>query len=332
MTSLAPEGGTAPERQVAVGTSPRPAIVVAGGINLDMVVRTPRLPQPGETIHGRDLVQVPGGKGANQAAAVARLGGEARLLAMVGDDDAGRILLRSVTDDSIDARWVQVVVGVDSGVALIAVADDGSNTIIVAPGANARADAATVIAAAGAFAGAQVVMGQLEWPFGAVQALLEQAPKGTQRILNAAPAERRAVDLLPQVDWLIVNEVEASLLAAMDIQDETSALRAAHQLCHRGVDHALITLGSRGAVLLGPNGARLQPAPPVKVVDTTAAGDAFAGAIAVALGEGLADADAVQLAVAAGSLACTVLGARPSLPTRAAVDLFLARVPEGRRA
>ncbi len=305
---------------------------MAGGINLDMVVRTPRLPRPGETIHGRDLVRVPGGKGANQAAAVARLGGEARLLALVGDDDAGRLLLRSVTDDRVDGRWVQVVAGVPSGVALIAVADDGSNTIIVAPGANARADASTVSAAAGAFAGARVVMGQLEWPFAAIQALLMRAPDGSQKILNAAPAERRALDLLSLVDWLIVNETEAGLLAEVDVRDEASALQAAARLCHRGVGHAVVTLGRRGAVLLGPDGPWLQPAPAVAVVDTTAAGDAFAGALAVALADGLADEVAARFAVAAGSLACTVLGARPSLPTRASVDGFLARIPEGRRA
>lgn len=305
---------------------------MAGGINLDMVVRTPRLPRPGETIHGRDLVRVPGGKGANQAAAVARLGGEARLLALVGDDDAGRLLLRSVTDDRVDGRWVQVVAGVPSGVALIAVADDGSNTIIVAPGANARADASTVSAAAGAFAGARVVMGQLEWPFAAIQALLMRAPDGSQKILNAAPAERRALDLLSLVDWLIVNEPEAGLLAEVDVRDEASALQAAARLCHRGVGHAVVTLGRRGAVLLGPDGPWLQPAPTVAVVDTTAAGDAFAGALAVALADGLADEVAARFAVAAGSLACTVLGARPSLPTRASVDGFLARIPEGRRA
>jgi len=305
---------------------------VAGGINLDMVVRTARLPRPGETIHGRDLVRVPGGKGANQAAAVARLGGEARLLALVGDDDAGRLLLRSVTDDRVDGCWVQVVAGVPSGVALIAVADDGGNTIIVAPGANARADASTVSAAAGAFAGARVVMGQLEWPFAAIQALLMRAPDGSQKILNAAPAERRALDLLSLVDWLIVNETEAGLLAEVDVRDEASALQAAARLCHRGVGHAVVTLGRRGAVLLGPDGPWLQPAPTVAVVDTTAAGDAFAGALAVALADGLADEVAARFAVAAGSLACTVLGARPSLPTRASVDGFLARIPEGRRA
>jgi ribokinase len=331
MTSLALEAAMATERRTADGAWVAPPVVVAGGINLDLVVRTPRLPRPGETIHGRDLVRVPGGKGANQAAAVARLGGDARLLGLVGDDDTGRMLLRSVAEDRVDGRWVHVVAGVPSGVALIAVADDGSNTIIVAPGANARADASTVSAAAGAFAGARVVMGQLEWPFPAIEALLTQAPDGTQKILNAAPAERRALDLLALVDWLIVNESEAGLLAEVDVLDEESALRAAERLCHRGVGHAVVTLGRRGAVLLGPDGAWLQPAPSVEVVDTTAAGDSFAGAIAVALAEGLADEVAARFAVAAGSFACTVLGARPSLPTRAIVDRFLAHVPEGRR-
>ncbi|MGI8913749.1 MAG: ribokinase [Chloroflexota bacterium] len=311
--------------------TPRAPIVVAGGINLDMVVRVPRLPHPGETIHGKDLVQVPGGKGANQAAAVARLGGEARLLALVGDDDIGRRLLRSVGDDGIDARWLQVVPDMASGVALIAVADDGANTIIVAPGANARADAASVLASATALAGARVVMGQLEWPFGAVQALLKQAPEGAVRLLNAAPAEPRALELLPQVDWLIVNELEAGVLTGTTVAAEASALDAGERLCALGVAHAVITLGSKGAVLMGPVGTWVQPAPAVTVVDTTAAGDAFAGALAVALAQGLAEEEALRLAVAAGSLACTILGARPSLPTRAAVDHLLPRLAAGRR-
>lgn len=306
-------------------------IVVAGGINLDMVVRTPRLPSRGETIHGRDLVQVPGGKGANQAAAVARLGGEARLLAMVGDDAAGTLLLDSLQEDGIEARWVQTVAGVASGVALIAVADDGGNTIIVAPGANAHADAATVEAATAAFFGARLVMGQLEWPFAAVQELLAQAPLGAIRLLNAAPADRRALALLPRVDWLIVNESEASLLASVEVNDGASARTAAAKLCELGVSNAVVTLGGNGALLFGLQGSWHQAAPAVQVVDTTAAGDAFAGAFAVALAEGKAGDAALRDAVAAGSLACTVLGARPSLPRRTAVERFLPALPPVRR-
>jgi ribokinase len=310
----------------------RPApILVAGGINLDMVVRTARLPGRGETIHGRDLVQAPGGKGANQAAAVARQGGEARLLAMVGDDAAGALLLGSVREDGIEARWVHTVHGVASGVALIAVADDGGNTIIVAPGANAHADAATVEASVAAFADARLVMGQLEWPFAAVHALLAQAPPGAIRVLNAAPADRRALTLLSSVDWLIVNESEASLLADVEVNDAATARLAAAALCKLGVGHAVVTLGSKGALLAGPQGTWQQAAPAVQVVDTTAAGDAFAGAFAVALAEGEAGEAALHRAVAAGSLACTVLGARPSLPRRTAVDRLLQALPPVRR-
>jgi len=313
-----------------VSAGPR-FIVVAGGINLDMVVRTARLPARGETIHGRELVQVPGGKGANQAAAVARLGGAARLLAVVGDDAAGTLLLDSVRADGVDARWVRTAPGEPSGVALIAVADDGGNTIIVAPGANARADPATIAEASAAFSDAAVVMGQLEWPFAAVEALLAQAPTGAIRLLNAAPAERRALALLPLVDWLIVNESEASLLAGAEVCDQESVVQAAEQLRQLRVGGAIVTLGGRGAVLVGPTGAWFQPAPQVSVVDTTAAGDAFAGAFAVALAEGAPLQAALRFAVAAGSLACTVLGARPSLPRRDAVDRFLSEVPTVQR-
>ena len=302
-------------------------VVVAGGINMDMVVRTARLPARGETIHGRELVQVPGGKGANQAAAVARLDGAARLLAVVGDDAAGTLLLESVRADGVDARWVKTAPGQPSGVALIAVADDGGNTIIVAPGANAQANAATIGAASAALSDAKVVMGQLEWPFAAVEGLLTRAPHGTIRLLNAAPAERRAVALLPMVDWLIVNESEASLLAGVAVGDHDSAVIAAGRLRRLGVGGAVITLGGLGAVLVGPSGAWLQPAPQVNVVDATAAGDAFAGAFSVALAEGVPLDAALRFAVAAGSLACTILGARPSLPTREAVERLLPELP-----
>lgn len=306
------------------------AIVVAGGINLDLVVRAPRLPSPGETIHGRDLARIPGGKGANQAAAVARLGGAARLLAQVGDDDAGRALLQSLDDDQIDRRWVQIMPGIPSGVALIAVADDGKNTIIVAPGANARADGDTVAAAAAAFADTKVVMGQLEWPYPAVKALLEQAPPSAIRILNAAPAQRQALDVLPQVDWLIVNESEAALLSGSAVADVASAVAAGRTLHTFGVGRVVVTLGDAGAVLIAPGVAWLQPAPAVAVVDTTAAGDAFAGALATALAEEMSPEAALRFAVVAGSLACTALGARPSLPRRAAVEHALPTAPPGR--
>ncbi len=305
-----------------------PAIVVAGGINLDLIVRTARLPRPGETIHGRDLTQAPGGKGANQAAAVARLGGEARLIALVGDDEYGRRLLDSLADDGISALWVGIQPG-PSGVALIAVADDGANSIIVAPGANAAADSDTVRAAADAFVGARVVVGQLEWPLPAVKALLESAEPGAIRLLNAAPAYDASRELLPHVDWLVVNETEAQSLSGLAVSDVATAARAGERLREIGVGNVVVTLGGAGAVLLGAGGALHQPAPVVHVVDPTAAGDAFAGALAVALAEGADQESALRFAVAAGSLACTILGARPSLPRRAAVETLQAAMPPG---
>ena len=321
MTSSAPEVA-----EVAASTPP---IVVAGGINLDLVVRAPRLPRPGETVHGYDYVQAPGGKGGNQAAAVARLGGNARLLALVGDDEHGRELVAGLAADGIDGRWVQTVPGGKSGLALIAVADDGENSIIVAPGANARADATTVREAAGAFAGARVVVGNLEWPHAAISAVLAQAPDGAIRLLNAAPAYREVLTLLDGVDWLAVNEHEAQTLSGKAVTDPVSAADAGTELRRLGVRNVVVTLGAAGAVVVSEHQTLHQPAPQVKVVDTTAAGDAFTGALAVALAEGRMADEVLRFAIAAGSLACTVLGARPSLPRRGAVEALMARMPEG---
>jgi ribokinase len=307
------------------------AVVVAGGINLDLVVRTPRLPRPGETVRGGDLLQVPGGKGANQATAVARLGGEARLLALVGDDAHGDVLLRTLEEDDIATAWVRRLNGVPSGVALIPVADDGTNCIIVAPGANGRADGHLVMdAAPSLFTGARVAIGQLEWPEEAIRTFLEQTPAGVLRMLNAAPAHAGLLPLLPGVDWLVVNEVEAHLLSGVPVDDVARARLAGQRLRELGVRNVAITLGGVGVVYVGEDGAVHQPAPQVEVVDTTAAGDAFVGALALALTQG-AVAPALRFAVAAGSLACATLGARPSLPRREAVERLLPSVPAARK-
>lgn len=308
----------------------RPIVVVAGGVNLDLVVRTPRLPRPGETVRGGDLVQAPGGKGANQATAVARLGGEARLLALTGDDVHGKLLRASLADAGVETTWVGEVPGAPSGVALIPVAADGQNLIIVAPGANARADAATVsIAAPTLFAAAHVAVGQMEWPFEAIRAFLALTPPGVLRIVNAAPAQREALSLLDGVDWLVVNEPEASLLSDVEVVDARSAARAGRALLGYGLRNAAITLGAAGVVCVNQRGATHQLAPAVQVVDTTAAGDAFVGALAFALADSPPEA-ALRTAVAAGSLACTVLGAQPSLPSRQAVAALLPSVPPAR--
>jgi ribokinase len=310
----------------STGTS-RPIVVVAGGINLDYVVRTPRLPRPGETVRGGDVTLVPGGKGANQAAAVARAGGDARLLGLVGDDAAGEQSLASVTADGIDTNWVRRLTGVPSGIALIAVAAGGENTIIVAPGANAHASAAYIESCTGAFAGVRAILLQFEWPLDAVRACLAAAPAGALRILNAAPVQREGLDLIANVDWLLVNEVEAEVLSGVTVDGVAGARQAASVLRKLGAPNVVVTLGGDGAILEGQQCAGHQPAPRVDVIDSTAAGDSFAGALAVALASGQSAPAALRRAATAGSLACTVLGARTSIPTSAAVDTALAATP-----
>ena len=305
-------------------------VVVAGGMNVDLVVRTQHLPRPGETVHGSDLARVAGGKGLNQATAAARAGGAVHLIGVIGDDENGRTLLECLRDTAVDCSGISVVTTTHTGVAMIAVADDGENLIVVASGANARATAATVTRARTALEMARVVVCQLEWPLPAVSALLAESPPGTLRILNAAPSGPVEASLLANVDVLIVNEIEAEALSGLDASDIDSACKAARELQRQGPRAVVVTLGSRGALVASPDGLMHQAPPDVTVVDTTAAGDTFVGALAASLGKERSLSEASRFAVTAGSLACTVLGAWPSIPHRRDIETLLAKTPLSR--
>lgn len=288
---------------------------------MDLVVRAPRHPQPGETLLGSDFHTFPGGKGANQAVAAARAGGIVSMVGRVGSDDFGTALLGNLAANGVNTSAVLRDPEVASGVALITVSHSGQNTIVVAPGANGSLTPAHVADAAPVFAGAGVVLMQLEIPLPAVARAVEEGRKqGATVILNPAPAQPLDPALLRRVDVLTPNQSELALLTGEDnVEDGAAKL---HDL---GVRTVIVTLGGDGVLVLEESARTLLPPHSVNVVDTTAAGDAFVGAFAVALGQGRSLIEAARWGNAAGALAVTRAGAQPSLPSRAELEALLAR-------
>lgn len=298
-------------------------IAVVGSSNTDMVVRVPHIPAPGETVLGGEFVMAPGGKGANQAVAAARLGAKVTLVARVGPDVFGERALAGFHQEGIITRYVTVDREAASGVALIFVDAAGENRIAVAPGANACLSPDDVQQAREAIEKADVLLLQLEVPTETVLAAAAVAHQaGVRVILNPAPAPPNLLpaELLARVDILTPNESEAGLLTGTQVSAEVAARRLAGQ----GVGAVIVTLGARGALIVTLDAQRLVPGFSVNAVDTTAAGDAFNGGLAVALAEGRPLAAAVRFANACGALATTRLGAQPSLPTVDEVEAFLA--------
>jgi ribokinase len=298
-------------------------IVVVGSINQDLVVRVPRLPAPGETISGSGHFSAPGGKGANQAVAAARLGGDVVMVGRVGADDAGRRLVAGLEADGVDTRYVEVDPATPTGLALITVDAAGENTIALDPGANRAMTADDVDRAAAQIRTAAVVLLQMEIPVEVVAHAALMAA-GTV-VLNPAPATPVPEDVLARVDVLVPNAGELALLAGgAEPSDPAGAAGLAVGLGARAV---VVTLGPEGAVVVGDGDPLHVAAPRVDAVDTTAAGDAFCGALAVELAAGRSLDDAVRVAVAAGAVAVTAPGAQPSLPTREQVAPFLTHQP-----
>ena len=288
-----------------------PEVAVVGSLNLDLVVRVARLPGPGETVTGDDVFRNPGGKGANQAVAAARLGRRVAMVGRVGDDDAGRELLGSLEADAVDTSQVRVVAGVPSGIALITVSEDGENQIVVSPGANARLTPDDVGQAGAALGAAAVTLLQLEVPLEAVAAAARAA--GGTVVLNPAPVRDLPEELLAEVDVLVPNRVElAQLAGGAEPGTVAEATRLAGRLPARAV---VVTLGADGCLVVEHGDATHVPAVGVRAVDTTAAGDAFCGGLADALAGGATLEDAARRAVRVAAAACLRPGAQASLPT-----------------
>ncbi|MFW6116028.1 MAG: ribokinase [Chloroflexota bacterium] len=302
-----------------------PQIVVVGSLNVDLVIQTPRFPEPGETITGRGFRQVFGGKGANQAAAAARLGADTVLVGCVGGDASGARYLENLAGLGLDVSHVRRDDQAATGTAFILVDEGGENAIVLAPGANARLSPRDVERARETIAAAAVLLVQLETPLETVARALEVArQEGTATILNPAPAARLSAELLACVDVLVPNQSEASLLTGLPVSTLADAFRAGEVLREHGAGSVIVTLGDRGALSVDGQGRLHAPAHAVDVVDTTAAGDAFCAALAVARAEGMGREEGLRFANAAGALAVTRFGAQPSLPDRDEVKALLA--------
>jgi len=281
------------------------------------------VPQAGETLTGDHFETIPGGKGANQAAAVGRLGCPVAMLGCVGADAFGEALRHNLQRMGVDVSGVASVSSQPTGTATILVEGSGENRIVVVPGANASLSPAHIDAHEALIAQARFMLTQFETPLPTILHALRLArAHGLRTALNPAPAAPISDELYRLVDVLVVNETEASALSGVPVSDAASASRAASALQAKGPGIVAVTLGARGALLLSAEGLLDQPARPVEVVDTTAAGDAFVGALVVALRSALPLPDALRYAVSAGTLAVTQFGAQPSLPTAEAVEAF----------
>lgn len=301
------------------------AVYVVGSVNTDLVVGVAALPRPGETVPGERFAIVGGGKGANAAVAAARLGARVALIARLGDDDFGRARRADLAAEGIDLGGALDVGGATSGVALIAVEASGENTIIYVPGANALL-APDAVAGLALGAG-DVLLTQLETPPATVAAALTRArDRGATALLNAAPYTTEAPNLIALADVLVLNEVEAADALGAARVAPGDARAAVEALLARGPSAVALTLGAHGAVAGRGGEVRHVPAPAVAVVDTTAAGDAFVGALAAEVAAGADFFAATTTAVAAGSLAVTRPGAQPSLPRRPDVDALVQRM------
>jgi ribokinase len=299
-------------------------IVVLGSSNTDMVIRVDRIPRPGETVLGGTFAMAAGGKGANQAVAAARAGGKVAFVARVGDDLFGRQALAGFRKEGIRVGQISLDKRAASGVALIFVDRKAENCIGVASGANMRLSPADVRRAAAVISSAGVLLVQLEIPVATVAAVVQLAARqGVPVILNPAPARALPEKILRQVSVLTPNETEAEILTGIAVAGRPAAEKAARRLLRLGVKNVVLTLGARGALIANAEGICLVPAFKVKPVDTTAAGDVFNGALAVALTEGRPLREAVRFANAAAAISVTRPGAQPSAPARREIERLM---------
>ena len=296
-------------------------VFVLGSINQDFVLKVERRPNPGETVTNAELSTGSGGKGANQAAAAARLGASVTFLGRVGDDEFGEPLVQALGEKGIDTSLVKHVSGESTGAAFITVTPDGENAITVAPGANRSLTPEDADAASEAIGDSRVLVAQMEIPVETVVRAVEIAvQRGIRALVNLAPTFEVPRELLEKLDPLVVNEHEAAFLLGGEVEGVDGALSAASKLLSLGPQSAVVTIGEAGAVFANDESTRHLPAPKVDVVDTTGAGDAFVGALAARLARDASLEEAVAYAVRAGAAAVTKEGAQGALPTPAVVE------------
>ena len=298
-----------------------PSILVVGSSNTDMVIKADHLPLPGETLIGGHFFMNPGGKGANQAVAAARCGGDVTFIAKIGNDIFGREAIQLFKNEGINTSYVFSSEHYPSGVALITVDNKGENTIVVASGANANLTEKDIHSAETAIEDSSIVLMQLEVPIETVSYVAEVAKRKNKIVvLNPAPACALPNDLLRNVAIITPNETEAEVLTGINVTDMDGAMKAAERLSMKGVDTVIITLGARGALVLHESTFTIIPAMEVNAVDTTAAGDVFNGVLVSALAEGKSILDAVSFACTAATISVTRLGAQASAPTKNEIE------------
>ena len=295
-------------------------IVVIGSTNTDMVIKTGNLPAPGETILGGEFFMNPGGKGANQAVATSRLGGDVAFISKTGNDIFGEQSLENLRREGVNTENMVVDKENPSGVALITVDSKAENCIVVAPGSNMTLKPDDIDKAVEQIGMAEIVLLQLEIPIETVEYAAQIASRNNIKvILNPAPAQKLSNSILRKIHILTPNETEAEILTGVKVMNANTAEKAAKILNKKGVEIVIITMGASGAFIHTDSLSELIPAPEVKAVDTTAAGDTFNGALSVAVSEGLDIREAVQFANKAASIAVTKLGAQASTPYRSEV-------------
>lgn len=302
-------------------------VVIVGSLNMDLVTRAPRLPRAGETLAGQSFVTVPGGKGANQAVAAARLGASVAMVGCVGDDAYGEQLRTALLAEGIDCQAVTPVSGESTGVALIVVDDSSQNAIVIVAGGNGHVTASVVDSFDALLSGAEVIICQLEVPLDTVGHVLKRGHElGKTVILNPAPASGPLpAEWFAWIDYLIPNESEATALTGLPVNSTASADAAASALLKAGVSKVIVTLGEQGALFASASRSEHFPAPKVQPVDTTAAGDTFVGGFAAALADGKSESDAIRFGQVAAALSVTRSGAQPSIPTFAEVQTSAAQ-------
>jgi len=302
-------------------------VVIVGSLNMDLVTRAPRLPRAGETLAGQSFVTVPGGKGANQAVAAARLGASVAMIGCVGDDAYGEQLRAALLAEGVDCQAVTPVSGESTGVALIVVDDSSQNAIVIVAGGNGHVTASVVDSFDALLCQAEVIICQLEVPLDTVGHVLKRGHElGKTVILNPAPASGPLpAQWFAWIDYLIPNESEATALTGLPVDSTASADAAATALLDAGVSKVIVTLGEQGALFASRSRSEHFPAPKVEPIDTTAAGDTFVGGFAAALADGKSESDAIRFGQVAAALSVTRSGAQPSIPTFAEVQACAAQ-------
>lgn len=297
-------------------------ICVIGSLNMDLVVNVDTMPKPGQTLLGGNFKEVPGGKGANQAVAMARLEGNVSMIGKVGNDSFGKTLIEALNNDNVNTNHVHIA-NCSTGVAFITVDKNAQNSIVVAPGANFQLTKDDIDKNIDCIKNSDIVVIQLETPLETVKYALQIAKDlNKYTILNPAPAVKLDDEIIKNVDLLTPNETELEIIAEIKIENEDDINKAANKIVEKGVKELIITLGSKGSLYINEEKSFFKPAYKVKAVDTTAAGDSFTGALAVALSNNKTMEEAMDFASKVGALSVIKKGAQSSLPTLKDVENF----------